>query len=172
MVINFRIQMILGAAMLLWGCATTAPEPEIVTEQPARVPVDPQAATKAGTQFAMTSITQTTLPDGSCGMVLWTLDASRPIPVLRYVAGKSGEISIDNVTYDLTRVSVGGDIAFGVFPRQSFVGGEGIELGVDLQFGQGFDGGSYIQRGVITLNRPEGPTLVTPVAGIAGCRTR
>ncbi len=120
----------------------------------------------------LTAIADPNLPRGDCGMVLWTLDVNRPIPVLRYVTGRNGDFNIDNVPHELVRLSVGGDSAFGIFPVQTFAAGTDIRVEVELQFGQGFDGGTYLERGVVTVNKPDAPSLVLPVAGLAGCRAK
>jgi len=130
------------------------------------------SAIKGSSTVALTSLADSSLPRGACGMVLWTLDANRPIPVLRYVAGDTGEFRLNRIPYELIRVNVGGNASFGIFPIQSFAAGANIEVSVELQFGQGFDGGTYLERGVISIEQPDSPTLVTPIAGIAGCRAK
>ncbi|MEL6111532.1 MAG: hypothetical protein AAFR20_01895 [Pseudomonadota bacterium] len=119
----------------------------------------------------LTDIGVARLPDRKCGMVLWTLDANQPVPVLRYVSGSSGLVSFNRVPFELVRIDVEGNGNFGVFERQRFAAGTDISVTVDVEFGQGFDGGNYLKRGLITVEQPDKPILVTPVAGLAGCRS-
>lgn len=171
-VLKLRRAIIAMAVMALLGaCTSNGAGGEDSVSAPAVVPaIIPPGVFTGSDTIMLTSLGESNLPHGSCGMVLWTLDANRPVPVLRYVVGDKGEFHLNRVPHELIRTNVGGNDLFGIFPRQSFVAGNDIKIGVELQFGQGFDGGTYLKRGVIILERPEGPTLVTPVAGIAGCR--
>lgn len=104
-------------------------------------------------------------------MVLWTLDENRPLAVFRYVAGKQAEIVIGRTPVTLSRGEIGGASAFGVFEKQKFTSEDGLALSVDVRFSIGFDGGSYLERGLITIEDAEGWRTVAPTAGLAGCRS-
>lgn len=156
---------------LLFACATDKIDSASTQNQPVRAEVPLSLRPDAST-ISLTALSDGNLPRGKCGMVLWTLDASRPVPVLRYVAGNVGEVHLNNTPYELIRVNVGGNAVFGVFPVQSFAAGKDITVAVEVQFGQGFDGGTYLERGTISIEKPDSPTLITPVAGIAGCRAK
>jgi hypothetical protein len=104
-------------------------------------------------------------------MILWTLDAQRPIPVLRATAGKGAEISIKGAGRKLALTGTDGAAAFGVFEEQTFAG-EGLTATVKVAFGLGFDGGAYLERGLISIELADGWKTVVPTAGVAGCRAK
>lgn len=117
------------------------------------------------------ALKETQLPDRSCGMILWTLDANRPSPVFRYVSGKEAEIVINDVTISFSRVAGSGDTGFGIYQFQEFESETGVRLEVSSEFGAEFDGGSYLEQGLVKVHAPEGWSIVAPAAGIAGCRS-
>ncbi len=117
------------------------------------------------------ALTETQLPDRSCGMILWTLDANRPSPVFRYVSGKEAEIVINDMPIAFTRVGGRGDSGFGIYQYQEFESETGLRLEVSSQFGAEFDGGSYLEQGLVKVHAPDGWSIVAPAAGIAGCRS-
>lgn len=117
------------------------------------------------------ALAATELPDRSCGMILWTLDEQRPSPVFRYVAGKTADIVIGNRPIELVRTVGNGVAGFGVYERQEFESEDGFRVEVTNQFGVGFDGGAYLERGLVKVHSPEGWSVVAPAAGIAGCRS-
>lgn len=104
-------------------------------------------------------------------MILWTLDIERPIPVFRAVSQKGAEIVIDDKLRQLALTQADGGSGFGVYETQTFTG-EGMVVSVRVRFGLGFDGGSYLERGLISIERADGWKTVIPAAGIAGCRAR
>lgn len=118
------------------------------------------------------AIADSGLPKGDCGMVLWTLEQERPSPIFRYLAGKSAEIVVNGKNVLLTLVEAKGSSAFGVSETQTFAGLEGLTVTVNVHFSVGFDGGSYLERGLVTAGTPEGWRTVAPSAGIAGCRAK
>jgi hypothetical protein len=103
-------------------------------------------------------------------MVLWAIDAERPSPVFRYVAGKKADAVRDGARLELTRTRAEGAAGFGVSERQTFEDGAGLSLAVDARFGLSFEGGSYLEKGVIVIETAQGWRTVIPVAGLAGCR--
>ena len=150
------------AVLLLAGCATKpAPAPAAATAAPP----------SAEAAVALGPLANASLPAGECGMILWTLDESRPAPVFRYIAGKSAEIAIAGRPIELTRIEGSGATGFGVFERQTFSGPEGLTVKVESRFSLGFDGGSYLERGLVSVASPDGWKAVSPAAGIAGCRS-
>ena len=110
------------------------------------------------------------IPSGECGMVLWALDDERPNAVFRYLVGKKADIVRGGARAELTRSSAEGAAGYGVSERQTFVDGAGLSLTVDARFGLSFEGGSYLEKGVIIVETAEGWRTVVPVAGLAGCR--
>ena len=104
-------------------------------------------------------------------MILWTLDVERPIPIFRAVSEKGAEVNVDGAVRKLTLEEFGGGSGFGVFETQTFVGA-GLTVTVRVRFGLGFEGGSYLERGLISIEKPDGWKAVIPAAGIAGCRAR
>lgn len=116
-------------------------------------------------------IAESNIPKGECGMILWTLDERQPAPIFRYISGKAGEIAVNGVPVVLTRADMSGQDAFGVFERQTFAATDGsLAVAVDVRFGVSFDGGSYLERGVVTIESASGWRTVAPSAGLAGCR--
>lgn len=118
------------------------------------------------------ALTDSALPKGACGMVLWTLDEQKPAPVFRYLAGKTGEILVNGKPVPLQRMDAQGASAYGVFEDQTFLAENGLKVGVAVRFSLDFDGGSYLERGLITVETAEGWRTVAPSAGLAGCRSK
>lgn len=137
-------------------------------------PAAPQSADAAAPQEGaiLGGLTDASLPAGACGMVLWTLDAQRPVPVFRFVAGKGGEIVVNGAAVNLTRVTADGASSYGVFEEQGFLADDGLRVEVGVRFSLGFDGGSYLERGLIKVVSSDGWSTVAPSAGLAGCRNK
>jgi hypothetical protein len=112
------------------------------------------------------------LPAGACGMVLWTLDAQRPVPVFRFVAGRTAELVVNGAAVSLQRVEADGASSYGVFEDQTFLADNGLRVDVGVRFSLGFDGGSYLERGLIKVESVDGWRTVVPSAGLAGCRSK
>lgn len=153
--------LLAGVFILLSACASTGGGKDISTVQLAD-----------DGSFALTQIASAALPAGKCGMILWTLDANSPAPIMRYVSGESALIAVNGAPVDLTLAQTSGGGNYGVFERQVFVGGAGYDAVVDVNFGLGFDGGTYLERGLITVTSTSGWEIVAPAAGIAGCRSK
>jgi len=119
---------------------------------------------------ALGALVDAKLPDESCGMILWTLDAQRPVPVFKYVAGEKGMVQIGGREIELTRMGYEGATGYGVFEQQQFTSENGVSVEVSSRFGLGFDGGAYLERGLIKVEDQSGWSIVAPAAGIAGCR--
>lgn len=156
--------IMVAAAVSVAGCTSAADKPS--------PRVTPAAAAGAGPEAVVTlgALADASLKSGECGMILWTLDENRPAPVFRYVAGKSGEIAVGGRRVQLARLDTAGAGGFGVFERQTFASPDGLTVRVDSRFSLGFDGGSYLERGLVTVESPDGWRAVSPAAGIAGCR--
>lgn len=122
--------------------------------------------------FNLSPLGDGALPPGKCGMVLWTLDANAPTRILKYIAGESATISVNGAPVLLTLAEASGSSNYGVSERQVFVGGAGYDAIVRVSFGMGFDGGTYLERGLITVKSQNGWEIVAPTAGIAGCRRK
>ena len=122
--------------------------------------------------FALTALADAALPPGKCGMILWTLDANEPTRILRYVTGETAQIAVNGLPVTLSLAETSGGSNFGVFERQVFVGGAGFDADVEVNFGLGFDGGTYLERGLISVRSSSGWEIVAPAAGIAGCRKK
>lgn len=120
----------------------------------------------------LSGLADASLPAGACGMVLWTLDAQRPVPVFRFVAGKGGELVVNGAAVSLKRVKADGANSYGVYEEQSFLADDGMRVEVGVRFSLGFDGGSYLERGLIKVESSDGWSTVAPSAGLAGCRSK
>ncbi|HPE32112.1 MAG TPA: hypothetical protein PLV61_13045 [Parvularculaceae bacterium] len=160
---NRTLLTFLPAALLLGACSTFGG---------AKKEVAPTYAGPAVEGVVLRPIADSALPKGTCGMVLWTLDEERPAPIFRYVAGQQGEVAIDGAPVALTRVEVEGDGAFGIFEEQTFITEDGLKLNVKVKFSLGFDGGTYLERGLVSVETPSGWRTVLPAAGLAGCRSK
>jgi len=156
--------LIAGLAAAVAGCASNAP-PEASGGAAGVGGAGAPAATALG------AIPQGALPKGECGLILWTLDQREPVPVLRHISGKGAEISLGGRILTLSLASAEGQSAFGVSETARFVG-EGVTAVVKVRFGLGFEGGTYLERGVVTIERADGWSLVAPAAGVAGCRPK
>jgi hypothetical protein len=150
----------LGAATLV-ACASAGKGKDASVNKGA--PSSPNANATAG------ALPDAALPKGGCGMVLWTLDVERPIPVFRAVSQAGAEIVIDGRLRALQLEEAEGGSGFGVHEIQKF-SGEGLTVSVRVRFGLGFDGGAYLERGLVSIEKADGWKTVIPAAGIAGCR--
>ena len=167
-------------AVLMSGCQTLSAltgdndiETATGTDAGANKPVTAKGEFVASpkTIDGLDRLTEAQLPPKSCGMILWTLDAQRPTPVFRYVAGKDAEISVGGTKVQLVRTSHEGYSVYGVFEKQEFTSAVGVSVNVETQFGLGFDNGVYLERGVVKVTGVDGWSVVSPAAGVAGCRS-
>ncbi|MBT8473713.1 MAG: hypothetical protein HKN14_04170 [Marinicaulis sp.] len=167
-------------AILLSGCQTlsaltgdknieTAAATDMDAENAASA--EDEVATPPKTIDGLDQLADAQLPSKSCGMILWTLDAQRPTPVFRYVAGEDAEISVGGTPIQLIRTSHDGYSVYGVFESQEFTSAVGVSVEVETQFGLGFDNGVYLERGVVKVTGVDGWSVVSPAAGVAGCRS-
>ena len=154
----------LSAALVMAGCAT-APN--------ANQTVDAINETPLEEGYILTRIADSSLPAGECGMILWTLEDNRPEPIFRYVAGQSATLAVNGTPVELIRQQAEGARAFGIAEAQAFTDEtQALQVTVASQIGLGFDGGAYLERGLITIENKQGWRTVTPAAGIAGCRAQ
>lgn len=133
--------------------------------------VNKGSPTLAGATVTAGALPDAALPKGGCGMILWTLDIERPVPVFRAVSQEGAEIVIDGVLRQLQLAEADGGSGFGVYESQKF-SGEGVTVSVRVRFGLGFEGGSYLERGLVSIEKADGWKTVIPAAGIAGCRAK
>jgi len=151
------------AALTFAACASTDKTKEAGANT---APLSP-----GGADVTAGALPDAALPKGGCGMILWTLDVERPIPVFRSVSQKGAEIVIDGALQNLKLVEADGDAGFGIYESQTF-SGDGLTVSVRVRFGLGFDGGTYLERGLVSIEKPDGWKAVIPAAGIAGCRAK
>ena len=123
-----------------------------------------------GGERVLTPLASAQIPEDSCGMVLWTLDGQRPTPIFRFVIDEGAAVSLSNAPVALQRVDYSGAGDFGVFEKQSFRSDAGLIVNIEASFGLDFEGGAYLERGLVKLSDSSGWSLVAPAAGIAGCR--
>ena len=152
---------------LLGACATTGTGSK--ARQAETGPGVDLASEAAGAQ-GLRPIADAKLPDKSCGMVLWTLEGRRPAAVFRFVSGDEAEINIAGEPVTLKRIDYAGAAGFGVFERQTFESSDGVTVDVSARFGLGFKGGAYLEQGLIKVRDNTGWSMVSPTAGIAGCK--
>ena len=123
-----------------------------------------------GEGLVFSAISESALPAGACGMVLWTLDDEQPRPIMRYIIGKGAVVGLNGGPATLRIVDARGPSRYGVSERQTFASESGLTLTVEMRFGLGFEGGTYVERGLIAVEDPQGWRTVAPAAGLAGCR--
>ena len=128
------------------------------------------AAPSGAGDVVVSALSDASLPKGECGMILWTLEANQPAAILRLIAGKSADIVINGKTLKLAITASSGATGFGVYEEQ-LLAAEGMTASVKVVFGLGFDGGSYLERGLVTIESATGWRTVIPAAGVAGCRS-
>lgn len=154
-----------GALMMIGACASGAGKARS-SDAPATVDL---ASSESGVK-GLQPIGDAQLPAKECGMMLWTLEGNRPAAVFQYVAGKNARINIAGKPVELTRTKFDGASGFGVFERQVFTSSDGVKVEVSSRFGLSFNGGAYLEQGLIKVSDQAGWSLVSPTAGIAGCR--
>jgi len=115
------------------------------------------------------------LPQGQCGMLLWTLKANQPVLVFRAIAGGEGLMVLDGNKAALASTQQAGEVKFGLGAQQSWVlkrqSKADIEVvTIDVTYGENFPNGIYVQDGVIKIINKDGWERVIPVAGLSGCR--
>jgi hypothetical protein len=103
-------------------------------------------------------------------MVLWTLEGTRPSAVFQFVSGKEARVNIAGKPISLKRTDYDGASGYGIFERQIFESAEGVSVEVTARFGLEFNGGAYLEHGLIKVRDAAGWSMVSPTAGIAGCR--
>ena len=124
---------------------------------------------EAGT-LGLSQLPDARIPSGECGMILWTLDGSRPSAVFQYVSEKSAQVNLAGEPVTLQRTQYYGASGYGVFERQHFESQNGLKVEISTRFGLEFSEGAYLEQGLIKLSDSTGWSMVTPAAGIAGCR--
>lgn len=122
----------------------------------------------------ITELKNRNLAPGQCGMLLWTASGGSPILVFRNLDGQSAEMIIDGETTRMDLVEASGAKRYGVSTNQLFTIEPGTpgetRVSVEASFGIPFEGGNYVEEGIITLRNFFGWERVTPVAGLVGCR--
>jgi len=154
------------AAFAFGGCATMGGKAPKAAQ--ATGPVDFANADEKYVRLG--AISDASIPEKQCGMVLWTLEGSRPAAVFRFISGDKAEIQVAGRLVSLTRYDFSGASSYGVFEEQHFRSDDGLEVDVNARFGLGFSGGAYLEQGIVKVRDNAGWSLVSPTAGIAGCR--
>ena len=162
------MRILLAAVLLSAGCASAQKRPGAEAASGAAAA---RAEGPVGDAAALSPLSDSAIPKGECGMVLWTLDGDRPAPIFRYVVGKDADLVIDGKPTRLVRSDFTGSGGFGVAERQTFANDAGLSVTVEARFSLGFDGGNYLERGIISVETAGGWKTVVPAAGIAGCRS-
>ena len=130
---------------------------------------------------ALGQLTIGRLPEGSCGLLLWTRQNQQPRLVFRSVVLGQSMTVLDGIQTPLTLQTLAGDQQFNVHLNQTFTGeiieGESedrtikpVAVSVRGEFGQQFTSGVYVENALITVTGEDGWERVTPAAGLAGCR--
>jgi hypothetical protein len=173
---NFRRDAgLLAVISALGACASSekpapAPTPPPTASAPAPGIAALESAAPAQLALLLQPLASATLPTGACGMILWTVDDDKVRPIFRYVSGHAGQIVLDGKEVELALVETDGRAGFGVFENLTFTSGAGLTVGVKAEFGATFEGGSWLQRGLVSLEDGSGWRSVAPAVGVAGCR--
>lgn len=163
--------MMMSSRLLLAGLGVLSLAACASTSKSKDANVNTGAPSSPGSSATAGALPDAALPKGECGMILWTLDIERPIPVFRAVSQKGAEIVIDGKLLELQLSGAEGGSGFGVYEIQNF-SGDGLTVNVRVKFGLGFEGGSYLERGLVSIEKADGWKTVIPAAGIAGCRAK
>lgn len=138
----------------------------------ANVAEEKDAAPPADGGIVLGKLSNASLPAGSCGMLIWMMDGDAPTPVFRYVTGAAGQITVSGKTVELARIETEGASNFGVHEHQKFTSGAGMTVDLRVEFGTPFEGGLWLQNGLVAIESVDGWRTVAPVAGVAGCRAK
>ncbi len=149
-------------ALFAAGCASSPSD---------KVSRNVAAAPSGGGELVIGALADSALPPGECGMVLWTLEADQPTPIFRMTAGKGADVMVNGKLRTLAVAEALGASGYGVSEEQRFVA-EGFKANVKVRFGLGFEGGNYLERGLLSVEADNGWRSVIPAAGIAGCRPK
>ena len=153
------------------ACSTTSDVAD--RGEPARVAGTGQVFTPGdGEALLFDAHPDAAIPPGKCGLVLWTLDDREPRPVFRHLVGDDADAMLDGARASFALVDAKGASRFGVSEHQVFEDQDGLQAVVRVSFGLGFEGGIYVQEGIITMLAPDGWRTVTPAAGLIGCRRK
>ncbi len=170
--LSLTVSLLATLGAVLSACATSSGPATITGDSgqdgaPARYQVKEDAP-------KITALKNRNLASGQCGMLLWTLSAGSPILVFRNVEGQAAEMIVDGKVTRLELVEAKGERRYGVSAKQVFsidAGTPGeMRVMIDASFGIPFEGGTYVEEGVITLRNFFGWERMTPVAGLVGCR--
>ncbi len=158
-----------AAFVALAGCAT----PSQKSDGPSRLPRPiPMATNTEAPDLGV--LGPYGVPQGRCGMILYTLAGATPVPIFRSTDDGNALMDIEGTLTQLTLVGRAGETRMAIPGSQYFQGnlstGMGVQVAAVTQWGNSFRGGAYVQQGTITLTAADGWSRVVPVAGIAGCR--
>lgn len=162
--------MMLAALSLAGACATTGAGGEKPAAADEAVPARVDLANADIASQGLRPIGDASIPSGECGMILWTLEGARPSAVFQYVSEKQAQVNIAGRPVRLTRTDLGGASGYGVFEHQRFESEDGVVVEVTARFGLEFSEGAYLEQGLIKVSDSSGWSMVSPAAGIAGCR--
>lgn len=114
------------------------------------------------------------IPSGRCGMMLYGAAGTRSTPVFRSLDDGTATMQIEGSIVQLRLVGRGGDTRVGVPSIQYFSGvladQSEVHLSVTTAWGKGFQAGSFVDSGTLSVTGADGWSRIMPVAGIAGCR--
>lgn len=126
------------------------------------------AAPVGGGDMIVGALPDPALKKGECGMILWTLEEQQPAAILKVISDKGADIAINGAALRFAVTETSGAAGFGVFEEQTMAA-PGYTATVRMRFGLGFDGGSYLERGLVTIESETGWRTVIPAVGVAGC---
>lgn len=149
-----------------------APFPEATQSASETAEAGASAAPIADGGVVLGRLPNPTLPAGACGMIVWMMDSNAPVPVFRFVAGGGAQVSVAGKTVELARIETSGPSNFGVYEKQKFTSGAGLIVEVAAEFGTPFEGGTWLQNGIVAIESADGWRSVAPIAGVAGCRAK
>jgi hypothetical protein len=164
-----KIVLTAASLALLAGCASFGNSSQ--RSQHVQIDEGPLSLGSENGAAGLRPLQEASLPSGECGMILWTLEGARPSAIFRFISGKQAEMNVLGRPVSFERVDYDGAGDFGVYEQQLFRSDDGLEVEIASRFGLGFNGGAYLERGLIKLRDNDGWSIVAPAAGIAGCRS-
>jgi len=113
------------------------------------------------------------LAPGRCGMFLWA-QAGRPVLILAaFDQPATAVVQTGGRQRSFERASFSGNPIHGMFERQSYEGGGGVTLEVDVELDteRAMRDGALIKEGVVRVRDREGWETVVPIGGMVACKT-
>lgn len=146
----------LALALLLAACAATP--------RTAPAPRPPSA-------LPLAELPPQRLAKGDCALFLWERSAAGRRVLMATPAPPRVRVALGGATLDLPLVRADGPTDLGFPTRATYSDGR-VSVALDLAFEMrpGLVGGAVVRDGSLALTTADGAEVVSPVAGLLGCR--